>query len=88
MAEVQMETQQEKKPSGASRFFAIIAGIAGLYTFLQAGMRGHSAGWEELAMYAAPAVVCALISIAISRDHVKMSLTGAILGIVGMYLGA
>ena len=88
MAEAQLSTKEEKAPSGASRFFAIISLMIGLYSFLQGGMRGRSAGWEEMAMYAAPAVVCALISLAIDRAFLKLALSGAVLGAIGFYLGS
>jgi hypothetical protein len=78
-----------KPKSVPSIIFAIIAIFAGLTAFLQAGMRGHSAGWEEMSIYTAPAVIGALLSIAIQRSGLSYTaLVFGALGVVGFFLGA
>ena len=84
----QAPPQAVKKPSGAAIFFGIMALLGGLFAFFQAGMRGHSVGWEEMAIYSIPAVICALIAIAIRRNGwTYAGLFGAVLAIVGLLLG-
>lgn len=69
--------------------FAYIAIGAGMMAFLQAGMKGHRVGWEEMMLYTVPAVVCALIAIAIRRNRLGFTaLLFGILGVVGLVLGA
>lgn len=69
--------------------FAYLAVGAGMMAFLQAGMKGHRVGWEEMMLYTVPAVVCALIAIAIRRNRLGFTaLLFGILGVVGLVLGA
>ena len=80
-----------RKParSGAQIFFAAVAISTGTIGFLQAGMRGHGAGWEEMMIYTVPAVVCALLAIAIRRNTLGVvALLFGGLGVVGFMLGA
>jgi hypothetical protein len=75
--------------SVAQMLFAYLAIGAGVMAFLQAGLRGRSAGWEELMLYAGPAVFCALVAIAIRRNALGYTaLVFGALGIVGLVLGA
>ncbi|MEZ4449193.1 MAG: hypothetical protein R3B09_06910 [Nannocystaceae bacterium] len=85
-----MSDDKPVKPSAAQSIFAYLAIAAGVFAFLQAGMRGHSAGWEEMALYSGPAIVCGLIAIAIRRNRlgVVALILGAGLGAVGFVLGA
>ncbi len=69
--------------------FAYLAISTGVMAFLQAGIRGHAAGWEELMLYTGPAVVCALVAIAIRRNTIGyVALCFGALGVVGLVLGA
>lgn len=69
--------------------FAYIAVGAGMMAFMQAGMKGHRVGWEEMLIYTTPAVVCGLIAIAIRRNRLGFTaLLFAVLGVVGLVLGA
>lgn len=76
--------------SVAQVIFAYLAITGGVMAFLQAGMRGHSAGWEEMALYTGPALGCALVAIAIRRNKLGFSalVVGGGLGVVGFVLGA
>lgn len=75
--------------SAAQTVFATLAIMAGLTAFLQAGIKGHSAGWEEMMIYSAPAVVCGVIAIGIRRNKLGwVALLFAALGGVGFVLGA
>lgn len=75
--------------SPAQTVFASFAIIAGTLAFLQAGIKGHSAGWEEMALYSGPAVLCGLVAIAIRRNKLGLvALLFAALGGVGFVLGA
>src|SRR5262245_34291814 len=77
-----------KPKSGAAVFFGVLALIGGIVAFLQAGMRGHSAGWEMMAIYSLPAAACALIGIAIRRNGwTYAGLVGGVLAIIGLLLG-
>lgn len=80
----------EPRPrSVAQTIFAALAITSGTMAFLQAGMRGHSAGWEEMMIYSAPAVLCGVIAIAIRRNGLGWTaLVFAVLGGVGFVLGA
>jgi cytochrome bd-type quinol oxidase subunit 2 len=81
------ETPQKK--SFVPTFLAYVAISMGTYAFLQAGMKGHRVGWEEMMLYTAPAVVCALLAIALRRDKsTYLGLVFAALAIVGLVLGA
>lgn len=83
-------SERPAKPSVAQIIFAYIAIGTGVMAFLQAGMRGHSAGWEEMALYSGPAMVCGLIAIAIRRNRLGFAalICGVVLGAVGFVLGA
>jgi hypothetical protein len=79
----------KKKVSIPAIIFSIFAIMIGLFAFLLAGMRGHSAGWEMMAMYTIPSVVCALIAIAIRRNVLTIiAVLFGLLSIVGFVLGA
>ena len=68
---------------------AYIAIGAGMMAFMQAGMKGHRVGWEEMMLYTAPAVVCGLLAIGIRRNKLGFTaLLFAVLGVVGLVLGA
>lgn len=84
------EKPAKAKPSVAQILFAYIAIGTGLMAFFQAGMRGHSAGWEEMALYSGPAIVCGLIAVAIRRNRLGISalICGVVLGAIGFVLGA
>ncbi len=75
--------------SVSQMIFAYIAVGTGMMAFMQAGMKGHRVGWEEMMLYTVPAVVCALIAIAIRRNRLGFTaLVFGILGVVGLVLGA
>lgn len=75
--------------SVAQTIFATFAIVTGTMAFLQAGIRGHSAGWEEMMIYSAPAVLCGVIAISIRRNKLGwVALVFAALGGVGLVLGA
>jgi hypothetical protein len=77
-------------PSVGHIIVSTIAILMGVYSFLQGGMRGRSAGWEEMIIYAAPAVVFALIAIAMRRQALSYVALffGLVLGIAGFLMGA
>ena len=73
---------------GVAIFFGVVALVIGILAFLQAGMRGHSAGWEMMAMYSLPAIGCALVGIAIRRNGwTYAGLAGGVLAGAGLVLG-
>ena len=81
------ETPQKK--SFVPTFLAYVAISMGTIAFMEAGMKGHRVGWEEMMLYTAPAVVCGLLAIALRRDkHTCLGLVFAALAIVGLVLGA
>jgi len=72
----------------ASICFGVIALLLGLGAFFQAGVRGHSAGWEMMMIYALPAIGCAVVGIALRRNGwTYAGLVGGVLGIAGLLLG-
>ena len=80
---------EKKKRSVAAIIFSILAILAGLNAFLVAGMRGHSAGWELMAIYTLPAVLFAIIAIAIRRGVLTyIAVAFGLLAILGFVLGA
>lgn len=84
-------SQDPGKPqrSVAQVIFASMAITTGMMAFLQAGMRGHRVGWEEMLIYATPAVVGGLVAVGIRRNGLGITaLIFAILGAVGFVLGA
>ncbi|MCA9660942.1 MAG: hypothetical protein KC486_21555 [Myxococcales bacterium] len=83
-------SEKPAKPSVAQTLFAYVAIATGLMAFFQSGMRGHGVGWEEMALYSGPAIVCGLIAIAIRRNRLGITalICGVILGAVGFVLGA
>jgi hypothetical protein len=86
-----MAEQTSKPPRSIPHIiFATIAIVMGTYAFLQAGLRGHSAGWEEMIIYTAPAVIGALIAIAMRRQALSYVALffGLVLGLAGFFLGA
>jgi len=75
--------------SVSQMIFAYVAIGTGTMAFLQAGMKGHRVGWEEMMLYTAPAVVCGLLAIGIRRNKLGFTaLLFAVLGVVGLVLGA
>ncbi len=81
--------QQPAPRRGVAIFFGTVALCSGVMGFLTGGMKGRSAGWEEMLIYAVPSVVCALIAIAVRRSAISYAaLVGAVLGIIGFVLGA
>jgi energy-converting hydrogenase Eha subunit A len=83
-------SEKPATPSIAQRIIANIAIAAGLFAFFQAGMRGHRVGWEEMALYSGPAIVCGLIAVAMGRNRLGITalICGVVLGAVGFFLGA
>ena len=74
--------------SKAAAIFAILAIAAGLMALAVGVTQGRRAGYEMMMMYTGPAVVCALIGIAIQRRGITYAgLAGGLLAIVGMVLG-
>lgn len=81
--------QQPKKRSLSAIFLSVLAILGGLNAFLVAGMRGHSVGWEEMTIYTGPAVLFAILAIAIRRNGLSFVALGfGALAIVGFFLGA
>jgi hypothetical protein len=81
--------QPQSKSSPAASFFAIVAIFAGLAAFFTAGMRGHSAGWEMMAMYTTPSVVAAIIALGIRRNALTwVGLVFAVISVGSFFLGA
>lgn len=80
----------EKPPrSVAQTIFAYLAIVTGTMAFLYAGIKGRSAGWEEMVIYSAPALLGGLVAIAIRRNALGWTaLVFAALGGVGFVLGA
>lgn len=77
------------KKSIPATVFAIIAILAGLNAFTQGLMLGRRAGYEMMMIYAAPAVVAAIIAIAIRRNALSwVALAAGGLAIVGTVLGS
>ncbi|PCC71906.1 hypothetical protein SAMN02745121_03256 [Nannocystis exedens] len=77
------------KKSFVPTFLAYVAIAMGTFAFMQAGMKGHRVGWEQMMLYTAPAVVCALLAIALRRDkNTYLGVVFALLAIVGLVLGA
>ena len=82
-------TVSAKKPSAAAIFFAVVAIAAGAMAFVTAGIRGHSAGWELMAVYTGPSIGAALIGLAIRRAAITwVGLGFAVLSAVSFFLGA
>lgn len=82
-------TADKPRRSVAQVIFASVAITTGTMAFLQAGMRGHRVGWEEMLIYSTPAVVGGLLAIAIRRNGLGVAaVVFAILGAVGFFLGA
>jgi 2-keto-3-deoxy-galactonokinase len=84
-------SQEAGKPkrSAVQVIFASIAITTGTMAFLQAGMRGHRVGWEEMLIYSTPAVLGGLVAVAIRRNGLGIAaLIFALLGAVGFVLGA
>ncbi len=81
--------QSPKKRSIPSIIFSLLAILAGTNAFLVAGMRGHGAGWEEMALYTGPSVLFAIVAISIRRGAWSFVALGfALLSIVSFFLGA
>lgn len=81
--------QTPKKRSIPAIVFSIFAILGGLNAFLVAGMRGHGAGWEEMSLYTGPAVLFAVVAIALRRSALTFVAVGfALLSIVSFFLGA
>lgn len=81
------ETPQKK--SFVPTFLAYVAMSMGAIALVEAGMKGHRVGWEQMMLYTAPAVVCGLLAIALRRDkYTWIGLLFAGLAIVALMLGA
>ena len=86
-----MAAETTKPPRSVAHIIvSTIAIVMGVFAFLQAGIRGHSAGWEEMIIYTAPAVVFAIFAIAMRRQALSYVAVfcGLVLGIAGFLLGA
>ena len=83
-------TEPRPKRSVAHVLVSMIAITAGVMALVQGGMRGRAAGWEEMAIYAAPAVLLAIVSIAMRRSGLSYAAVvfGGVLGVVGFLLGS
>jgi hypothetical protein len=67
---------------------AVLAIMAGAMSCVQGAVRGRRAGYEVMMAFAAPAVVGAVIAIALQRSRVTyLAVVFAILGIIGWILG-
>jgi 2-keto-3-deoxy-galactonokinase len=83
------ETTTKPQRSVLQMLLAYIAIGTGMMAFTQAGMRGHRVGWEEMMMYTVPAVVCALLAIAMRRNVLGfVALVFGAIAVVGFVLGA
>ncbi len=83
------ETTTKSQRSVPQMLLAYIAIGTGVMAFVQAGIRGHRVGWEEMMIYTVPAVVCALLAIAIRRNALGVvALVFGALAVVGLVLGA
>ena len=83
------ETTTKPKRSISQMLLAYIAIGTGMMAFMQAGLRGHRVGWEEMMIYTVPAVVCALLAIIIRRNALGVVALGfGALAVVGLVLGA
>ena len=77
-----------KKNSTLATVFAIVAIAAGLIALSIGALEGRRAGYEKMLMYASPAVVSALLGIAIQRKGITYAgLVGGLRAVVGMILG-
>jgi energy-converting hydrogenase Eha subunit A len=80
---------EAKKRSVPAIIFSVLAILSGLMSFLTAGLQGRRAGWEMLIIFAAPAVICAVIALVIRRNGLTYTALGfGILGVLGLFLGA
>ncbi|MCY1010073.1 hypothetical protein OV079_31815 [Nannocystis pusilla] len=81
------ETQAKK--SFVPTFLAYVAMCMGAIAFVEAGMKGHRVGWEQMMLYTAPAVACGLLAIMLRRDkYTYFGVVFALLAIVALMLGA
>jgi len=70
------------------KVFAIVAILAGTMSCVQGAVRGRSAGYEDMMVYAGPAVVGAVLAIALERSRLTYVAAGfGLLGIIGLMLG-
>lgn len=82
-------TETKKTGSVVAKLFAMVAIAMGMLAFMQAGMKGHRVGWEEMMLYTGPSVICAIIAISLRRDRDSyIALVFAALSIVGLVQGA
>jgi len=89
MSDLSVAAPRGKRRSIPAILFSVSAILAGLQAFLQAGLRGHSAGWEEMSLYTGPSVLFALLAIALRRSALSYVALGfAALSVVGFFLGA
>lgn len=80
---------QTKKSSVPAIIFSILAILGGLNAFFVAGMRGHGAGWEEMAIYVVPTLLFTLLAIAIRRSALSyVAVAFGLLAVVSFFLGA
>lgn len=81
--------ETKKKGSIVAKLFAMVAIAMGMLAFMQAGMKGHRVGWEEMLLYTGPSVICAIVAISIQRSKDSyLALVFAALSIVGLVQGA
>jgi hypothetical protein len=71
-----------------AKVFAVLAIVGGTISCAQRAVRGHSASYEDIMVFAVPAVVAALIAIAAERSALTFVAVGfALLGVIGVFLG-
>ena len=57
--------------------------------FFTAGLRGHGAGWELMALYTLPSVGAAFIGLVIRRSAITwIGVVFAVISVVSFFLGA
>ena len=68
--------------------FAVLAMLAGTMSCVQGAIRGHAAGYEDMMVYAAPAILGSLLAIALERSPLTYVALGfGLLGFIGLMLG-
>ncbi|MCY1060801.1 hypothetical protein [Nannocystis sp. SCPEA4] len=82
-------TASKQKRSFVPTFLAYVAMCLGVVAFMEAGMKGHRVGWEEMLLYTGPAVVCGLLAIVMRRDkYTYLGVVFAALAVVALVMGA
>jgi hypothetical protein len=70
------------------KVFAVVAILAGTMSCVQGAIRGRSAGYEAMMIYAGPAIVGAVLAIALERSRITYVAAGfGLLGLIGLMLG-